>query len=195
VAGDEVVRILVVCSANQCRSPMTAAFLARRAAESGRAVHVSSAGTSAGAGFPATSPTVDAARKLGVDVSTHRSTPLDASAVRDADLVIALERRHVQEVVLHDPSAFSKTYTLKELVRRGAEQGARIPDQSVHEWLAMLHEGRRPTDLLGMSNDDDVADPTGSNATDHRTTAETLDALAEEVLALLFGAPAGAEGR
>jgi hypothetical protein len=30
-------------------------------------------------------------------------------------------------------------------------------------------------------------DPTGSNATDHRTTAEEIDALTEQVLALLSG--------
>jgi protein-tyrosine-phosphatase len=187
VAGDDAVRILVVCSANQCRSPMAAGALARRSAEAGWDVHVSSAGTRAVAGYPATPQTVKAARKIGLDISGHVSVPLDPRAVGDADLVIALERRHVQEIVLHDPSAFSKTYTLKELVRRGAERGGRAPDQSVAEWLAVMHQGRRPTDLLGISSDDDVTDPTGSNATDHRTTAEELDALVAETLALLFG--------
>jgi protein-tyrosine phosphatase len=186
VAGDDAVRILVVCSANQCRSPMTAGALAKRAAEAGLDVHVSSAGTRAVAGYPATPPTVEAARKVGLDLSGHVSGPLDPRAVGDADLVIALERRHVQEIVLHDPSAFSKTYTLKELVRRGTERGGRAPDQSVGEWLTVLHQGRRPTDLLGISRDDDVADPTGSKAADHRTTAEELDAMAAETLALLF---------
>jgi protein-tyrosine-phosphatase len=187
VAGDDAVRILVVCSANQCRSPMTAGALGRRAAEAGWIVKVSSAGTRAMPGYPATPPTVEAARKIGFDLSGHVSRPLDPAAVADADLVIALERQHVQEIVLHDPSAFSKTYTLKELVRRGRERGARAPDQTVAEWVAVLHQGRRPTDLLGMSSDDDVTDPTGSNATDHRTTAEELDALAGETLELLFG--------
>ena len=182
-----MVRILVVCSANQCRSPMTAGALARRAAERGWDVRVSSAGTRAVEGYPATPPTVEAARKIGLDLSRHVSRPLDPRAVSNADLVIALERRHVQEIVLHDPSAFSKTYTLKELVRRGADRGGRAPDQSVGEWLAVVHQGRRPTDLLGISSDDDVADPTGSSATDHRTTAEELDALAGETLTLLFG--------
>ena len=182
-----MVRILVVCSANQCRSPMTAGAIGRRAAEAGWDVRVSSAGTRAMPDYPATPPTVEAARKIGIDLSRHTSAPLDPRAVADADLVIGLERRHVQEIVLHDPSAFPKTYTLKELVRRGTERGGRATDQSVAEWLAVMHQGRRPSDLLGMSDDDDVADPTGSNATDHRTTAEELDALAGETLELLFG--------
>ena len=42
------------------------------------------------------------------------------------------------------------------------------------------------TDLMGMSTDDDVADPTGSWAVDHRTTAEEIDALSGAVLSLLF---------
>jgi protein-tyrosine phosphatase len=188
VAEDgQPVRILVVCTANQCRSPMTAAAIARRAAEAGLPVEVASAGVQAMVGTPATQPTVDAARKVGIDLSGHSSVPLDTAAVQWADLVIALERRHVQEIVLRDPSAFSKTYTLKELVRRGNERGGREPQQSVAAWLADVHQGRRPTDLLGMSKNDDVTDPTGSNATDHRSTMEEVDELSGETLLLLFG--------
>jgi protein-tyrosine-phosphatase len=187
VAGDEIV-ILVVCTANQCRSPLTASALQRHAEEAGLPVRVESAGIAAMPGWPATPPTLDAGRKLGFDLSTHSSTPLDPDSIRAADLVIGLERRHVQEIVLGDPDAFRKAYTLKELVRRGSAVGGRGPEQSVREWLATLHAGRRPMDLLGVSVDDDITDPTGSNAVDHRTTAEELDALSAQVVELLFGA-------
>jgi protein-tyrosine phosphatase len=187
VAEDGQVRILVVCSANQCRSPLTAAALARRAGDDDLPVLVMSAGVQAIPGHPATRPTVDAARRMGLDLTRHVSTPIDPTAVRAADLVIGLERRHVQEVVLHDPAAFGKTFTLKEFVRRGSDIGPRAAGESVAEWLAGIHRGRRPTDLLGMSLDDDVTDPTGSNVTDHRTTATEVDALTADVLALLFG--------
>jgi protein-tyrosine phosphatase len=180
------VRILVVCTANQCRSPLVAAALAHHAASLDVPIEVTSAGIQAMPGLSATPPTVDAARKLGMDLSSHGSTPLDPAMVRDADLVIGLERRHVQEIVLADPAAFSRTFTLKELVRRGAEVGPRSASQSTDEWLRLVHQGRRPTDLLGISSDDDVTDPTGSNATDHRTTAEELDRFAREALGLLF---------
>ena len=179
-------RILVVCTANQCRSPLTAVLLRSRAAERSLPVEVDSAGVQAVSGMPATAPTVDAARRLGADLMTHRSTPLASDAVRLADLVLGLERRHVQEIVLLDPPAFAKTFTLKELVRRGAGTGARKPDEPVADWLAQLHRGRRPADLLGASGDDDVADPTGSDATDHHGTAEAIDQLASESLELLF---------
>jgi protein-tyrosine-phosphatase len=187
VGGDDTVRILVVCSANQCRSPMTEAMLARRAREGDLPLEVASMGAQASLGMPATPPTIDAARKLGVDLTEHASTPLDATVVRRADLVLGLERRHVQDVVVADPSAFPRSFTLKEFVRRGTAIGGRAPGEPMSEWLAKLHDGRRPTDLLGISSDDDVADPTGSKATDHRATAEEIDALSAEVLTLVFG--------
>jgi protein-tyrosine-phosphatase len=187
VAGDGTVNILVVCTANQCRSPLTAAAIARRARERGLPVVVASAGIQAIPGLPATPPTVEAARKLGIDLAHHTSTALDGDAVRRADLVLGLERRHVQEVVLQDPAAFPKSYTVRELVRRGSAVGARGDDQPLEQWLATVHRDRRPTDLLGVSADDDVTDPTGSNATDHRTTAEEIDRLSNELLTLLFG--------
>jgi hypothetical protein len=89
-------------------------------------------------------------------------------------------------VVLCAPGTFPKVYTLRELARRGAAVGSRSDDQTVADWLTQVHAGRRPTDLLGMSADDDIADPTGSNAVDHRTTAEEIDALTGVVLDLLF---------
>jgi protein-tyrosine phosphatase len=185
--GDGAVRILVVCTANQCRSPLTAAALARRAADAGLPVEVRSAGIKAVAGLPATPPTVEAGRRIGLDLSGHVSTPLHGTVVHGSDLVIGLERRHVQEIVLEDPRAFPRAYTLKEFVRRGEQVGPRAPGQDLGEWLALVHRGRKPIDLLGVSSDDDVADPTGSRAADHRTTAEEIDALSAEALALLFG--------
>jgi protein-tyrosine-phosphatase len=185
VAAEDI-RILVVCTANQCRSPLTAAALARRAAEADLPVVVTSAGIAALPGAYATPPTVAAGRRIGLDLSGHLATSLDPSSVRDADLVIGLERRHIQEVVLHEPRAFSRSFTLKELARRGADIGPRAPGQTVGEWLADVHRGRRPTELLGASHIDDVDDPTGSAARDHHTMAEEVDDLAQEVLALLF---------
>jgi protein-tyrosine phosphatase len=186
VAADDTVHILVVCTANQCRSPLAAGVLARRAHVDSLPVAVASAGVAAVEGLTATPPTVAAARALGIDLSAHSSMALEHSMVRWADLVIGLERRHVQEIVVHDPDSFSRTFTLKELVRRGEAVGLRAADQPVDEWLAAVHQGRKARDLLGVSVDDDVTDPTGSAAVDHHTTAAEIDELAAAVLNLLF---------
>jgi protein-tyrosine phosphatase len=180
------IRILVVCTANQCRSPLTAAAFAREAAEADVPVVVTSAGIGALSGAFATPPTVEAGRRIGLDLRGHLATSLDASLVREADLVIGLERRHVQEVVLHEPRAFGRAFTLKELARRGAAVGPRADDQPVGDWLAEVHRGRRPTELLGASPTDDVDDPTGSAMVDHYTVAEEIDDLVHEIFTLLY---------
>jgi protein-tyrosine phosphatase len=185
VAGERA-HILMVCTANQCRSPLGEVALLARAHERAIPITVASAGIQAMPGMPATPPTVDAARRLGWDLATHRSTPLAVDDVRRSDLVLGLERRHVQEIVLLDPGTFAKAYTLKELVRRGNEIGPRPPDEPIAAWLARVHQGRRPIDLIGASLDDDITDPTGSRAVDHRTTAEEIDRLTTATLALLF---------
>jgi protein-tyrosine phosphatase len=189
--ADDVVHILVVCTANQCRSPLTAAALEQRASVRGLPVVVTSAGTTAVPGLAATPPTLAAASARGLDLERHSSAPLEHEAVRQADLIIGLERRHVQDIVVQDPRAFPKAYTLKELVRRGDQVGPRPSTVAVHQWLLEVHRGRQPRDLLGVSATDDITDPTGSDAVDHHTTAAEVDELAGQVLELLFGGPGG----
>jgi protein-tyrosine-phosphatase len=151
-------------------------------------VAVASAGVAATPGVTATPQTVAAARALGIDLSGHSATALEHDMVLWADLIIGLERRHVQDIVVHEPTAFPRAFTLKELVRRGEQVGARPAGAPVREWLIELHRGRKARDLLGVSSDDDVTDPTGSAAVDHHTTASEIDELAAAVLNLLFGA-------
>jgi protein-tyrosine phosphatase len=166
--------VLVVCSANQCRSPLAAAIL-RRALD-GAEVDVLDAGTGE-SGFPVTEETLTTASHLGVDLSKHLSTTLAPGLVDAADLVLTMERAHVRTIVLDDPDAWSKTFTLKEFVRRGDAVGPRTTGQSLAEWLRTVQEGRNRGDLLGTSPLDDVADPTSDRRADHASLAEELDEL------------------
>lgn len=179
-------RVLVVCSANQCRSPLAEVLLARRLDARGIAVAVSSAGVAAATGIPATDPTVTAASALGVDLSAHRSQPLDRSVVRASGLVLAMDRGHLRDVVIADPEAFARTFTLKELARRGASVGPRRADEEIAAWLARVHHGRSSGDLLGASPDDDIGDPTNDSMLDHDSTAREIDALLERIVELAW---------
>ena len=182
---DEHLRVLVVCTANQCRSPLGAAILARALADRGAAVSVSSAGTRA-IDARATHGTLLAAHRHGLELSNHRSVALDPTQVNDADLILVMERRHVQEVALVDPGAFARTFTLKELVRRGSAAGPRAVDESVATWLARAGAGRTARDVLGRSTDDDVADPTVDPLTDHDALAAELCDLVDALVALAW---------
>jgi protein-tyrosine-phosphatase len=137
-------------------------------------------------GRPVTGEVVAALAPYGLDMTAHRSTQLTAAAVEQADLVIAMERRHGREAVLLVPSAFGRTFTLKELVRRGEQAGPRVPDQPLAAWLEQLAEGRQRTDLVGRSVEDDVVDPIGGSLANYRATAAEIADLTRRMARLLW---------
>jgi protein-tyrosine phosphatase len=122
----------------------------------------------------------------GLDTSGHRSRKLRPDVVAGADLVVAMARSHVREAVaLAGPAVLGKAFTLKEIVRRGEERGGRAPEEALDAWLARLAAGRRPTDLLGDSDVDDVADPIGGPRRSYERTADELDDLTARLARLL----------
>ena len=124
-------------------------------------------------------------RRAGLDVSHHRSSVLSAEAVVRADLVIALERYHLRESVVLDPTSFVRTFTLKELVRRGEEVGPRGKDEPLDAWLRRLAHGREIADLLGADDDDDVADPFGRSIDEYETARVELAGLIDRLAGLM----------
>lgn len=145
------------------------------------AVEVSSAGSLPG-GRPASAGSVRAMAARGIDLSAHRSSTLDAGRVRAADLVIAMARQHLREVVVTVPSAFDRTFTLPELVRRGEAVG---PAASFEAWLAAVGGDRRPADLLGEDPADDIADPIGGPDSGYERTAVVIEDLVGRLARLL----------
>jgi protein-tyrosine phosphatase len=95
--SDGVVRVLFVCSGNTCRSPLAAALAARQveAGATSRRIQVSSAGTGAWAGAPASDGSARAAQRHGLDLSHHRASPLDGDAVQAADLILVMAPHHL----------------------------------------------------------------------------------------------------
>jgi protein-tyrosine phosphatase len=160
--------------------------LADRLDRLGEAVAVESAGIAALDGVPATEATQVAAARLGLDLSSHRSRRADLELVQAADLVITMERHHVREVVVLDPSAFSRAFTLRELVRRGHSIELPGSAASPESRIALIQTGRRPVELLGSSAEDDVEDPTGNRFVDHEIMAREVGELIDQVVELLW---------
>lgn len=112
-------KILFVCTGNTCRSGM-AAGLAREVLRSwGREdIVVSSAGTAAQIGVPATPEAIAAAAELGADLQPHRACPLTPELAREADLILTMTRMHKKDVERLVPEARGRTFTLKEYAGR-----------------------------------------------------------------------------
>jgi protein-tyrosine phosphatase len=196
-----MVDVLFVCTSNLCRSPSAASFLRQKMGDAGSEVTVHSAGTmEAGVGTPRA--LLSEARALGIDLVDHLPRVVDPDMIRAADLVVGLTRQHLRETVTAVPSSFPKTFTLREIVRRGVHTGPRSAAEGLGVWLTRLHEGRRRTDLMGESPDDDIADPIGGTPDDYRKMLTDVSRLTETLHDLAWstatlraagsGGPAGA---
>ena len=183
-------KILVLCSANQCRSPMAEVLLTRHLSGSRTPVAVRSAGLFT-EGEPASPEATSALAACGLDISGHRSHRVAGSDLAWADLVLGMSREHVRHAVVTAPGTWPRAFTLKELVRRGQEAGPRMPAEPFTGWLARVHAGRERVALLGDSPVDDVADPMGGPPQAYRDTVVLLDDLAGRLAALCWGLPAG----
>jgi protein-tyrosine phosphatase len=153
-------RALVVCTANQCRSPMAAALLDRELTRRGIPADVRSAGTSAVPDIPPTDDAIALMKDDGLDISAHRSRPVATDELQRADVVVTMTRAHLRDLATRSPAAFPRMFTLKELARRAQEE-PRENDDEVRGWIARLSAERRTTDLLGDDPMDDVEDPIG----------------------------------
>lgn len=184
--------ILLVCTANQCRSPIAEALLRRRLDQAGVSATVTSAGLRSG-GQRATDHSIATVAARGLDLSAHRSRQLDAALIRSADLIICMAREHVREVAVIEPEALARSFTLKELVRASEAVARCHREESLDEWLGRLRAGRRRAGLLGAGYDEafDVADPTGKRRSDHERTVDELDRLLGRLVAGIRDAAAG----
>ena len=89
--------IVTVCTANICRSPMAAALLQHALAaqpEPLRSLKVISAGVAARNGEPVSENSVLALKKVGLDISPHRSQPLTQRLLDEAAVVLCMTESH-----------------------------------------------------------------------------------------------------
>lgn len=178
--------ILVLCTANVCRSPMAAALLNRRLSGLGVVLPVRSAGT-LGSGSPALPEVVSIMGGYGLDVSSHRSRTACVADLAAASLVLGMARENIRHAVVAVPDIWPRAFTIKELVRRGEHIGPRARYEPLARWLARVHAGRERMSLLGAAAEDDVADPAGGQPHAYAQTAALLDRLVNRLAELCWG--------
>jgi protein-tyrosine-phosphatase len=94
-------------------------YLCRKA---GRAdIEVESAGLFAGSGCPVSEYSALTLKRLGVDISSHKSSQLTIGKIQRADLIVGMTSSHVARVGGMMPSALGKTRLLLDFVSGGGE--------------------------------------------------------------------------
>ena len=109
--------VLFICTANQFRSPFAAACFQRRPAQNSTPGdwRVGSAGTWIGSGFPAHPAAQHEARQHGLDLSGHLSREVSAELLESADLVIVMEKGHLEALSFEFPTFRDHVVLLAEV--------------------------------------------------------------------------------
>ena len=103
-------KILVVCIGNICRSPTVEALLKSRLAH--RGIDVSSAGLGALVDKPMDSTALEVLREHGGDHPAHKGRQLTREMLQQADVVLTMEKRHVESIARMAPEVRGKTFLL-----------------------------------------------------------------------------------
>lgn len=128
-------RILIVCMGNICRSP-AAEYLFRQRVD-GRDIQLRSAGLNAVVGDPMDATVMRLLEESGIDGSPHRAHQLTPPMLHQADLVLGMEKSHVDAMAKLAPEARGKIFLLDKWV-----DGRDIPDpyRQPHMAFVRAHE-------------------------------------------------------
>ena len=193
-------RILVVCSANVCRSPLAAALLRQGLVVTALAdeVEVTSCGEHAWRGLDLCDAILAEGLLDTVEVerrAEHRPEQLTAGLLRRAGLVLPMDRYLRSSVVRLEPHVHDRCFTLREaaaLARHVADEpGSGVYDNPT-EWLehlvSELNDARGLIPMPGVTSyprtflpwprfavhGHDVPDPHDDPRVPHRVTRELL---------------------
>jgi protein-tyrosine-phosphatase len=111
--------ILIVCTANICRSPVATALLEDRLRQKGlKDWQVSSAGTWAMSPRQASRYSIEVMKRAGFDISHHRSRMVEEAHLADADLVLTMEDGHAEALRAEFPQHAQKIFMISEMVNQ-----------------------------------------------------------------------------
>jgi protein-tyrosine phosphatase len=141
-------RILIVCVGNICRSPTAEYLLRHHLSQAGASI--GSAGLGALVDKPMDAMALQVMSEHGVDGTAHRARQLTPELLRDADLVLGMEREHVTRMMRLAPEASGKVMLLDrwgpggdipDPYRQSREAFDHVYqriDHSVQQWLPFL---------------------------------------------------------
>jgi protein-tyrosine-phosphatase len=144
-------------------------------------IEVASTGTWAGAGHGATLEACSVLKGRGIDLESHRSTPISDAALDEADLIVAMTSVHLRELEELLPSSRDKTLLLKEIVE--LKPKSLPPETSMEERLHALLTARRPDYRRAL----DLDDPIGLPVFAYERCASDIERSVEKLVEFLCG--------
>lgn len=194
MAGERF-RILIVCHANLCRSPMAERLartaVAERLGAAAGGFEVTSAGTHARTGRPMHPLAAEVLREQdGAEEAGFLSRRLTEGMVRRADLVLTATRPQRSACVAFDASAVHRSFTIPQFGRYAA---AMPPNGLIAEWppgrrlRTMIEQMPVIRGALPMASvdGDDLADPVGSPIGMFRRCAAEIQSVVDVMVGLI----------
>jgi len=121
-------KILFVCTANVCRSPMAEHLFAQSLSKANldNKFEVSSAGLSAMDGDKASQNSIDACKEIGLDISEHRSNALTRASMQEAKVIFCMTESHraLLNMYFELPQGYP-VYLMREFLEHGSRE---LPD-------------------------------------------------------------------
>jgi len=136
--------ILIICTANQCRSPLAEVLLQRQLSERDSTTQwtVESAGTWATAARPAHVQMRKVAEETGLDLSQHRARNVETLALASYDLILTMEQSHKEALQVEFPAVRKRIYQLTEMVGLSYDVADPIGGP-IDDFRGTLHELKR----------------------------------------------------
>lgn len=139
------------------------------------------------AGREPTRTMIEVMEQRGFDLREHRSAELTASLQDEPELIVGMAREHIWSVLGSRPELVTRTFTLKELVRRAARAGPRPGGLSLKDYLKRLADSRQFSEMV-YGEQDDIEDPIQGPPSAYERCADEIEALISEMVGYLWPA-------
>lgn len=146
-----MLRILVICTANICRSPMGEVLL--RQALSGRKVQVDSAGIHGQHGMPADTTVAMLLNENGLpEINDHKSKPVVSGMSGQYDLYLCMENHHMADLKSMIPNATGRIYLFGHWQKKEIPDPVTKPEVEYRKALASIEEAAKawPDKLMAL---------------------------------------------
>jgi protein-tyrosine phosphatase len=111
-------RVIFICTANVCRSPMAMGLLRQRTLPQQHEWIIESAGTWAEGGQPAALRTIQVLKKRGIELGNFKSRILTEEMLESFYLILTMERGHKEAIRVEFPELVNRVFLLSEMINQ-----------------------------------------------------------------------------